>query len=609
MRVFRWLWPYIRPYRFTILLGLLFLAVLDTIFITWPYFTGGIVDQVIHGGYQRLGYPDRMSLLTLYLLGMFGVIILKSISRYTYHISMEKASVSILADIKNDLYAHMQKLDFRFFDNNRTGDVMTRMSSDMEMIRHFIAWILPMTLENTFIFAGAILILMLNQPILTLALLAVTPLIALLAFRLSRLVKPIYLAIREAYSSLNTVVQENISGNRVVKAFARESHEMGKLTEVNENYRNESLKASRVWAKFLPQLDVLSGAMTIIIVILGGWMVIQGKITVGQLVVFNGLIWMISNPMRVLGNIVNDTQRFFASTEKVLWLVDAESGIGENSRVRPEETGQDPVSVRGEVEFVHVNFKYRGEPVLSDISFKVSPGEQVCIMGPTGSGKSTLVSLIGRYHDCSSGQVLVDGRDVRKYDLRRLRSAVSMAMQDVFLFSDTIEGNITYSMPDAPDDEVKEAAEVAKADEFICRMEEGYDTIIGERGVGLSGGQRQRVALARALIRQSPILILDDTTSSLDIETEYSIHAAMQRRYADRTTFMITHRVSQASRADRIIVMMDGRIAEMGNHCSLLARKGYYYEIFRQQYDDYDEIMEILGSEGEGETAHGQKQV
>lgn len=576
MTEFKWIWGYLKRYRYLILVGLIMNLSAAALSMVNPYMTGSIVDDVINAG--------KTSMLAGILVIMIGVTLIKTVIRYGFQVIFEHVSQSVFRKIREEIYQRLQVLDFGFFDRTRTGDIMARMTGDMEAIRHFISGVIPAFFENVMIFIFAICMLFTVNYKLALVTMCLTPFVAFFAIRLSIKVKPAFSAIREQFSRLNTVVQENISGNRVVKAFAREDHEIDKFSVENESFRQKGIAASEIWQKYLPVLDSLAGSMSVAVILFGGVMVINGTITLGQMVTFNGFIWALSNPLRMVGWLLNDVQRFAASAEKVRVLMLSESSI--QNKAKCIQTDR----INGYVEFKNVSFSYGDEKVLQNINFKAKPGQTVAIIGPTGSGKSTLTNLICRFYDCDGGQVLVDGVNVKELDVRKLRENISVAMQDIFLFSDTIESNIAYGMPDAPMEQVKWAAEIAGAHDFIMSFHEGYDTIIGERGVGLSGGQRQRIALARALLKNPSILILDDTTSSVDIETEHEIHKALKSFYREKTTFVIAHRISSVKNADLILVLDEGRIVEQGCHEELLEARGYYYSVFQNQFGDFDQM-------------------
>ncbi len=571
---FKWIWGYIRPYGLKMLLGLFLVLITAALAMVNPFMSGLIVDRVIEKSQTGLLWPI--------ILVMAVTTLIKSVGKYTYQNVFEIVSQGIFKKIREDIYIKIQSLDFEFFNRNRTGDIMAKMTGDMEAIRHFIAWVIYMVFENAAVFLFAVIMLFITNVPLALFMLAITPVTGFFAVRLARDVKPTFFAIREQFSRLNTVVQENISGNRVVKAFAKESYEIEKFERENEDYRKKSMESTQVWSKYLPVIDSLASSLMVALILVGGILVINDSMSLGELVTFNGFLWALNNPMRMVGWLINDTQRFTASAEKVMNLLENEAGITIEDAVTPQE------SIRGRVEFRHVSFSYGDEKVLEDISFTARPGQTIAIIGPTGAGKSTLLNLICRFYDCTEGAILIDGTDVRQMDLKLLRENIASAMQDIFLFSDTIEGNIAYGVPGATEEQVQWAARLAGAHEFISHFEEGYDTIIGERGVGLSGGQKQRIALARAILKNPSILILDDTTSSVDTETEHKIHSTLKSYYRDKTTFVIAHRISSVKNADLILVLDEGRIIEEGTHDELLALKGYYYSVFQSQYGDFD---------------------
>jgi len=574
MAEFKWIWGYIKQYRVVFFIALVLVLVVNLLNMINPYVQGIIVDEVINGG--------RTDILLILVLIMIGSTVLKSVLRYVYLMMFETVSQKVVFNARKSVFKRVQEQDFAFFDKTRTGDIMARLTGDLEAVRHFTAYVIYSVFMHVVTFILVVAILFSINALFTLILLAVTPITGILAVKLAYRVKPAFSAIREQFSRLNSVVQENISGNRVVKAFAREDYEVYKFSRENAGYRDCNIEAARIWERYLPVLDSLAGLLSVIIIVVGGIMTITGRITLGQLVTFNSFIWALNNPMRQIGWLINDTQRFVASAEKIMTL------LANEPRIKNRETAAVAKKITGRVEFRNVSFGYGKEPVLKDISFNAYPGQTVAVIGPTGSGKSTLVSLISRFYDCTEGRILIDGTDIRDYDLKSLRECIAVAMQDIFLFSDTIEGNIAYGVTQATAEKVMWAAEMACANDFIKEFAEGYDTIIGERGVGLSGGQRQRIALARALIKEPSIIILDDTTSSVDIETEHKIQQNLREFCKNRTTFIIAHRISSVKNADLILVLDEGRIAERGTHEELLALKGQYYSIFVNQYGDFD---------------------
>jgi ATP-binding cassette subfamily B protein len=567
--MFRWFWGYVRKYRFLMALGLILSVAVSALNMVNPTVAGTIVDRVIRGGEKNL-------LLTLIAV-MVGTTLLKCIIRYVYQMVFEHVSQNVIRNIREDLYDKVQSLDFAWYDRSPSGNVMTLMTSDLDAVRHFIAWVIYQTFENVLVFAFSISVLAAISWKFTLMMLAITPLIAYLATSFGKKIKPSHLRTRDQFARLNTTVSENIAGNRVVKAFVREDYEMRRFMKENEQYRDRILDQVRIRAAILPLIDAMVSLLPVVLILGGGYMIIRGELTLGQLVTFNGLMWALSNPLNMIGGLINDAQRFAASADRIHELWTSTSSVAEPASAR------DLGRARGKVEFRDVSFAYGNENVLRHVSFVAEPGMTIGVLGPTGSGKSTLAKLICRFYDATEGTVLVDDVDVREIKKESLRRNVGVTMQDVFLFSDTIEGNIAFGKPDIPDEDVYAAAERACASDFIKEMPDGYDTIVGERGVGLSGGQRQRIALARLMAVDTPVAILDDTTSSVDVETEQAIRTSIESSSGTRTTFIIAHRVASLEKADLILVMGDGEIVDRGTHEELLARDGYYREVWYHQ--------------------------
>ncbi|MBT2697449.1 ABC transporter ATP-binding protein [Bacillus sp. ISL-40] len=575
MQSMRWIWGYIRNYRVRLFIGLSLALAVSVLNMFNPYIAGKIIDKVIYGHQNDLLWP---------LLGlMIGVTITKTVIRYSYQLMFERISQNVIFTIREELYTRLNQLDFSFYDRTKTGDVMARMTGDLEAVRHFTAWAIYIIFENVTILLFAIGFMFALHPPLALVMLAVTPIIGFFAFRLTYTVKPTFSAIREQFARLNSVVQENISGNRVVKAFAKEDYEIEKFSLENTGFKEKNLNSARVWEKYLPVLDSLAGMLTVVMIVVGGIMVINNSISLGELVTFNSLIWALNNPMRMAGWLINDVQRFIASAEKV------EELLNEEPKITNAVNKKNVENFKGIVDFKQVSFSYGEESVLKDITFKGMPGQTIGIIGPTGAGKSTLVNLLSRFYDTDSGEVSVDGINVMEWDIHKLRESMAMVMQDIFLFSDTIEGNIAYGNPEASIESVQTAAKMAEAHNFIIELPDSYETIIGERGVGLSGGQRQRIALARAILKDPSILILDDTTSSVDMETELRIQKTLKSIHQDKTCFIIAHRITSVKEADLILVMENGRIIERGKHEELLKKKGYYANVFKNQYGNFEE--------------------
>lgn len=498
--------------------------------------------------------------------------------RYLMVIFLETDSQNVVYNLRRRLFSKMQYSDMRFFDAHRTGDLMTRMSADLDWCRHFLSYIDYRILDAVCTFVFATVYLAIVNLKLTLMLIVITPVLLLITKFFSRHVRPRFVFMREKLSDMNTAAQENIAGNRVVKAFAREEYEKERFETKNRAFMESHLRINKLWLTFFPMIELLVNAIQLVTVFVGGLFIIQGELTPGELAIFTGLSWAVSNPMRELGNLINDLQRFSTSAAKVMEL-----HYGKPEIVDAPDA-EDHGRMRGQIEFDHVSFRMDSTPILTDVSFAVQPGQTVAVMGPTGSGKTTLIHLLARFYDVTEGEIRVDGCDVRQWKLKQLRGGIGTATQDVFLFSDTVEGNVAFGNQDLTLDEVKDFARRADAAEFIDKLPEGYDTIIGERGVGLSGGQRQRIALARALAVRPSILVMDDTTSAVDSETEQYIQAQLRDLPFECTKFIIAQRISSMRDADLILVLQDGRIAEQGTHEELLKKRGYYWQTYCLQY-------------------------
>ena len=579
----KWVWKNMegakKIYIFALSIGLVSSLL---VFIN-PTITQRIVDEGLVGTTQADGTVFHNTEILLPLLGaMVGVHVFRMLCLFGRTYFADYSTQKMAVNIRRHLYDKIQSQDKSYYDRNRTGDLMTRMTGDLEMVRHFMAYVVREFLTDCILFCVTMVYFFTIDPLMTVCILAVTPLLFWMSKSFSGKVRSKYAELREKLSELNTQAQENISGNRVVKAFARENYEISKFSQKNEEYRQSNIEAQFTWLRYFPVMNGIASSLTVITYGLGALFIIQGRMTAGQLAAFSGLIWAISEPMRNLGMLLNDTQRFFASANKVIEMYYEQPRI-----VDAASTVEMPQRFEGKVEFKDVHFGFGKEVVFDGVSFTAEPGETVAIMGSTGSGKTSLVNLITRFYDVTSGAVLVDGVDVRKMKLQDLRRNIGMAPQEVFLFSETVDGNIAYSNPDMSEEEVRKFAKIADADSFIQHMEDGYETIVGERGVGLSGGQKQRIALARALAVKPAILILDDTTSAVDLETEKYIQEQLAQMGGPKCTkFIIAQRISSVKDADKIIILANGKIAEMGTHEELLKQNGYYREIFELQHGE-----------------------
>lgn len=588
MGYIRWFLSFLKKYRVRMIVGLILVFITSLLVLINPQISGMIVDEVIEGQhYEKLG---------ILLLIMIGVTLVRSLLRFTFLMCFESSSQGLVYDMREEAYRKLMKEDFNFFNKNRTGDLMSRQTGDMDAVRHMVSHVIYFSFENILVFLMALVMIFSVNVKMALCMLIVLPFTLAVTLSQRRHIKPAFDRVRDCFSSLNAFAQETIAGNRVVKAFAKEDYELEKFDRENDGYRDAQLNAASIWMKYIPMFEVLSQCLTIILMIMGGFMVIDGEMTIGNMVTVNGYLWMLNSPLRQAGWIINDLQRFLTAIEKIYKVYTTEPDIKQPEHVVEKR------KLKGSVTFDHVNYYTNDDTVLKDISFHVEPGQTVGIIGATGSGKSSLINLICRFYDVNQGRVLVDDIDVRNLNLQTLRGNIGIAMQDVFLFSDTIEGNIAYGNPDCTFEQVQAAAKISNADEFIREMPEGYDTIIGERGVGLSGGQKQRISLARAILKDPSIIILDDTTSAIDMETESLIQNELKKISDERTVFIIAHRISSIIHADQILVLDNGRLVERGTHEQLLAKKGYYSTVFHHQYGEFDRFKKVRAEKGRGEA-------
>ena len=572
MQPIRWLWGCAdHKSHVRIITAMVISAVTSLMLLVNPSLTATLVDEVIIAE-----NPEP-------LLGILAIMLIVKLARegarYLMIVLLETASQNTVYSLRRTLFAKLQFQDTRFFDRNRTGDLMTRMSADLDWCRHFISYMDYSVVDCVFMFLGTLILFFCVSWKLTLCLAVVTPILMLITKLYSSKVRPLFVAMRERLSEMNTAAQENIAGNRVVRAFAREKYEEECFERRNAAFRDSQLAINKKWLSFYPFIELLANSMTVITVFLGGYFIILGEITPGELTIFTQLSWALSNPMRQLGNLINDTQRFATSATKVMELYYGRPHIAD----RPDAVDHD--DMKGAIAFKNVTFHFDRQEVLHDISFAVKPGQTLAIMGPTGSGKTTIINLLARCYDVSSGSVEVDGCDVKNWKLQQLRRHLGVATQDVFLFSDTVDGNIAFGNQALTEAQVHEYARIADADEFISKLSEGYDTLIGERGVGLSGGQKQRIALARALAMEPRILIMDDTTSALDSETERYIQEQLRHLPFPCTKIIIGQRISAVKDADQILILQEGKITERGTHEELLKNHGYYWETYALQND------------------------
>jgi ATP-binding cassette subfamily B protein len=571
---------FLRPYFWQVTFNILLLLSMTGLALVVPQIIQGVIDRGLKAG--AAPFLIRSALI---LVGLgAGTAILNLGQRYL----IEWIGAHVGYDLRNAMYDRIQYLPFTYHDHSTTGQLINRCIEDVRAVQSFAGDSLVQIVQLAVLSVGVVIILVLRNPWLALvALLPLAPMVMMTTDFGQRITRLFY-DVDNTLGDMSAHFQENVSGAQVVRAFAREPHEIQRFDQINSSYFKARMRVMLEWAKVMPTTNLLISLGTILILMVGGPLVLQGKMTVGELVAFNAYLLMLSGPVQQLAWLVNAIGESEAGAQRVLEILEHEPEI--QSPVQAATLG----TLSGRVEFRQVSLRYQDEKIdaLSDIDLCVEPNQLIALIGQTGSGKTSLVNLIPRFYDASEGAVLVDGVDVRQAELVSLRRQIGIVLQTSLLFSDSIRENIRYGRSDATDAEIQAAAQAAQAHEFILKFAEGYDTMVGERGVTLSGGQRQRIAIARALLMDPRILILDDSTSSVDTQTEKLIQEALDRLMEGRTTFVIAHRLATVRRADLIVVMADGRIVQRGKHEELLAQGGLYREIHDLQLSQLSQFEE-----------------
>ncbi|MBI5990488.1 ABC transporter ATP-binding protein [Clostridium perfringens] len=542
----------------------------------FPYLQKIFVDDILLGS-------DK-SKLGLFFGVFLGLSLLRGILGYIKEFLFDKFSLNVSKEIRMDLFKKIQSFEFSFFDSTNTGELMSRIGEDVDIVWETISYGLRLLIEGIILFIISVTIMMSMSPSITIICLVILLPVGVLAILVNKKFHRNYSKISDKVADINLMAQQDIAGIRLVKAFAREKYETEKFLKVNKDYYDLNITQARILSNFLPVIDLLTNLTPVAMIIYGGYLVIKGNITMGTLLAFSSYILNLSFCVKNIGGLVNMMSQNRASMDKIFNI------LKRKPQITSMENSYNPDKVKGEIEFKNVSFRYNEEEVLKKINLKIPAGSTVAIMGETGCGKSSILSLIGRHYDVSSGEVLIDGVNVKKWNLDSLRENMAVVFQDTFLFSDSIKDNIDFG-GNKSEDEIIEAAKDSCAYDFIKEMPEGFETEVGERGLGLSGGQKQRLAIARALVRKTPILILDDATSALDMETEFNVLKNLSKKQDKATTFIIAHRISGVKDADIILFMKDGEIVEMGDHESLLNKKGYYYSVYCHQFQDLEFIQ------------------
>jgi len=547
--------------------------------LVYPHLLRFLIDDVIR--------QEQFQWVPYLALTVVAVVAVKATFAFLHGFSGGRLGNRVAFNMRNALYEKLQYLSFQYYDRAKTGDLMSRLTADLEAIRQFIGFGFAQILNVFIMFTFGTITMLLMDWKLTLVTFVTMPFLVFTALRLERKIHPGFRAIRLANSNLTTAVQENINGMRTVKSFAREPYEVEKFTVRNEEYKGSNIHLSQTWANYFPMMELLSSVCVAILLVTGGMFVINGSMSIGELVAFFSFIWYIIAPMRDIGFHINNYTQSKASGERVLEILNQYVHVKDKDNavaLRPEQ-------VSGSIRFDEVTFAYPDkQPALTKFDLDAPAGTVIGLLGGTGSGKSTVIQLMLRAYNIKEGRILLDGKDIRDIKIETLRQQIALVFQETFLFSSTIRNNIAYGRKDVSDEEIVRAAKLAKAHDFIMELPLGYDTVVGERGMGLSGGQKQRIAIARALIKDPKILILDDATSAVDMETEHEIQAGFQELMKGRTTFIIAHRISSLKHADEILVLDEGHIVQRGTHESLLKQAGAYFETYKIQYSDHPDF-------------------
>lgn len=569
---------YVSKYKGTVIIGTMCMLIVIGVDLFLPYLQQVFIDSGLMKGNQNV---------IVSVLVWIGIItIIKAMLGYGKEFLYDVLSSWVHQDIKNDLFAHIQTLEFEYFDNMNTGELMSRIGEDAENIWQTIGYGMRLFIENIIYFVISTIILFVLNYKLALACFIVMIPIGFIGIKLENKFGETYSKISDQTAEINTIAQEDIAGIKLVKAFSREKYEINKFLKMNKVYYDLNMEQAKIMGDYFPPIEFLTNIALVIMIVLGGFLVMDGEVSIGILVAFNGYIWNLIWPMRMLGELTDLLSRTVSSANKIFAIMDKDPSI------KTKENFKDVKNIKGNIKFEGVNFKYDDKLVLKNINLDIKAGSTVAIMGATGAGKSSLINLIGRYYDTCKGSIKIDGIDIKEYNLEFLRKNMAIVPQETFLFSETILNNIKFSNENASFEEIKEASKLACANEFIEGLELGYNTEIGERGIGLSGGQKQRIAIARSLVRKAKILILDDSTSALDMETEHELLKNLSNRKHESTTFIIAHRISAVKNADLIIYLEDGQIKESGTHDELLKKKGRYYDIYNDQFRDFNLLEE-----------------
>ncbi|HZH62878.1 MAG TPA: ABC transporter ATP-binding protein [Metabacillus sp.] len=580
METFKKLKSFYWPYKRYFLWSLFFVLFITAITVVYPIVLQLTIDEIV--------LKEQYEYIPWIVSGFLALMVVKGVSAFCHQYLGDMFGIQSVYRLRNALYEKLQRLPFMYYDNAKTGDLMSRLTADVEGFRFFLSFGFSELVRFVLLICGTLTVMFIYSVPLTLVTIAALPFLAVAVYHFDKRVHPSFRNIRKSFGKLNTNVQENISGIQTVKALSREEFEINKFNQANGDYKEKSLTTSFIWAKFFPLMELIGNICVVALLAYGSVLVIQGGLQPGELVAFFSLVWYLMGPIMHLGFVINLFSQSKASGERLLEILDADETIRDMEQVTSVQ------KINGNVEFHHVSLRYKDEDelALSDISFVATSGKTIGLIGATGSGKTSLTQLLTRFYTPSSGQILIDNRDIKDYSLKTLRSNIGVVLQESFLFSSTIKANISYGRPDASMDTIIDAAKRAQAHDFIMELPDGYDTMLGERGLGLSGGQKQRISIARAICMNPSILILDDSTSAVDMTTEFNIQKALKEVMKGRTTFIIAHRISSLKHADEILVLENGSIVERGKHDELVRNNGYYKRIYDIQYKDQKAVLQ-----------------
>ncbi|KMK96674.1 ABC transporter ATP-binding protein [Rossellomorea marisflavi] len=581
MDTFKKLKDFYWPYKSQFIISMIFLIFVTGITVVYPIILQITIDDVIlKGDYQWIPYLA---------FGFIGIMALKGIGTFIQQYFGDLFGITSVYRLRNELYQKLQFLPFSYYDNAKTGDLMSRLTADVEAFRFFLSFGFSELLRFFLLVSVSFCVMFYYSPSLTFITLATLPFLAVSVFKFDKAVHPAFRGIRKSFGKLNTNVQENISGINTVKSLSREEFQNDKFNRSNGDYKDKYLFTSDIWAKYFPLMEFLGNVSVILLLGYGGYLVMNGNLAPGELVAFYSLVWYIIWPIMNLGFTINQFSQSKASGERLLEILEVDE------KIKDGVNAVEATRMKGEVRFEDVSFHYNDldeDAALESITFNAPPGRIIGLIGGTGSGKSSVIQLLTRFYEPQEGRITIDGLDIRDYSIKSLRQNIGVVLQESFLFSSTIRSNIAYGRPEASQEDVEKAAKLAQAHDFIMTLPDGYETKLGERGLGLSGGQKQRIAIARAICLDPSILVLDDATSAVDMETEFRIQKALKNVMSDRTTFIIAHRISSLKHADEILVLENGRVAERGRHEDLLANNGPYQRIYDIQYKDQKKILQ-----------------